>query len=104
MLLLTMHHIASDGWSMGVLVRELGALYASYASGELSTLAELSVQYGDYAVWQREWLSGEVEQSQLSYWREQLRDLPVLELPVDYARPARPSHLGGTVSIELSSS
>ena len=103
-LLLTMHHIASDGWSMGVLVRELGALYASYASGELSTLAELSVQYGDYAVWQREWLSGEVEQSQLSYWREQLRDLPVLELPVDYARPARPSHLGGTVSIELSSS
>ena len=65
-----MHHIVSDGWSMGVLVREVAALYEAYAVGAESPLKELSLQYGDYAVWQREWLQGEVLDQQLAYWRE----------------------------------
>jgi acyl carrier protein len=86
-LLLTMHHIISDGWSMGVLSKELTALYRSFNRGEESTLAELPVQYADYAVWQREWLQGEVLEGELAYWREQLGgDLQVLELPTDRPR------------------
>ena len=88
-LLLTMHHIVSDGWSLGVLVKEIGTLYQAYAQGESSPLPELAVQYADYAVWQREYLQGEVLEQQLSYWREQLAGAaPLLELPTDYARPA----------------
>src|SRR5262245_11653180 len=72
----TMHHIISDGWSMAVLVREVGTLYQAYAAGGPSGLGELAVQYGDYAVWQREWLSGAVLEQQVSYWREQLAGAP----------------------------
>jgi amino acid adenylation domain-containing protein len=86
-LLLTMHHIASDGWSVGVLIRELSALYAAYSSGEESPLAELPVQYADYAVWQRRALSGEALDRQLSYWRGRLEGLSPLELPTDMQRP-----------------
>src|SRR6185369_15696480 len=87
--LVTMHHIVSDGWSMGILVRELSALYAAYSSGQESPLAELTIQYGDYAAWQREWLQGEMLERGLAYWREQLAGAPpVLELPADHARPA----------------
>src|ERR1051326_9231687 len=71
-LLLTMHHIVSDGWSMSVLVREVAALYEAYSRGEESPLEELPIQYADFAVWQREWLSGEVLEKQLGYWRGQL--------------------------------
>ncbi|MFL6285965.1 MAG: condensation domain-containing protein, partial [Pyrinomonadaceae bacterium] len=93
--LLTMHHIVSDGWSMGVLVREVAALYEAYSEGRESPLAELPVQYADYAVWQRGWLTGEVLERQLSYWRRQLGGaLPVIELPTDGARGATPSHRG----------
>ncbi|HZD94579.1 MAG TPA: condensation domain-containing protein, partial [Candidatus Sulfotelmatobacter sp.] len=84
--LLTMHHIVSDGWSVGVLVRELGVLYRAYAAGERSPLAELEVQYGDYAVWQREWLKGEVLERQIAYWKKQLEGAAVLELPTDHPR------------------
>ncbi|HEY0082166.1 MAG TPA: amino acid adenylation domain-containing protein, partial [Pyrinomonadaceae bacterium] len=95
-LLLTMHHIVSDGWSAGVLVREMGALYAAYAQGGESPLEELTIQYGDYARWQREWLQGEVLEEQLGYWREQLAGAPpVLELPTDRPRPASLSLRGG---------
>jgi amino acid adenylation domain-containing protein len=93
--LYTMHHIVSDGWSMGILIREVGALYRAYSSGEESPLAELPIQYADFAVWQRRWLQGEVIENHLAYWKRQLGgELPVLELPTDRPRPARPTHRG----------
>src|SRR4030095_14200081 len=77
--LLTMHHIVSDGWSILIFFRELSALYQAFSKGEASPLAELPVQYADYALWQRDWLQGEVLERQLSYWRNQLAgDLPRL--------------------------
>ena len=69
---MTMHHIVSDGWSMGVMVGELAQLYEAFSKGQESPLAELPIQYADYAVWQREWLQGEVLEQQLEYWQEQL--------------------------------
>ncbi len=101
-LVVTMHHIVSDGWSMGVLIREVAALYSAFSQGQASPLAELPVQYGDYAVWQRERLQGAVLEAQLSYWRAQLQGAPaVLELPTDRSRPAVQSYRGGTVKFEL---
>src|SRR5215208_8083532 len=85
-LLISMHHIVSDGWSMGVFWRELGALYGAFSGGEVSPLAELPIQYADYALWQRQWLTGEVLDKQLGYWRRRLAELPVLELPTDHPR------------------
>ena len=99
--LLTMHHIVSDGWSMGVLIGEVAALYEAYREGRESPLPELAIQYGDFAVWQREWLQGEVLEQQLSYWRQQLAALPVLELPTDRARPAVQSYRGAHHSFRL---
>ncbi|AEI67139.1 non-ribosomal peptide synthase/polyketide synthase [Corallococcus macrosporus] len=94
-LVLMMHHIVSDGWSMGVLVREVAALYDAFTRSHPSPLPELPVQYPDYAVWQREWLQGEVLEAQLAYWREQLADAPrALELPTDKARPAVQTYSG----------
>ncbi|HEX8694770.1 MAG TPA: non-ribosomal peptide synthase/polyketide synthase, partial [Longimicrobium sp.] len=87
--LFTLHHIASDGWSMEILQREVTALYGAYARGEDPRLPELPVQYADYAVWQRRWLEGEVLERQVAYWRDRLRGAPaVLELPLDRPRPA----------------
>ncbi|HEX2269401.1 MAG TPA: amino acid adenylation domain-containing protein, partial [Pyrinomonadaceae bacterium] len=100
--LVTMHHIVSDGWSLGVLVREVGTLYEAYSRGAESPLAELPLQYADYAVWQRGWLKDEVLEQQLSYWREQLAAAPVLELPTDRVRPAAPSYSGATQSLQVS--
>jgi hypothetical protein len=94
LVVVTMHHIVSDGWSRGVLIQEVAALYEAFSGGKPSPLAELPIQYADYAVWQREWLRGEVLDSQLSYWREQLRDLPTLELPTDRPRPPEQSFRG----------
>jgi pristinamycin I synthase-3/4 len=97
-LLATMHHIVSDGWSMSVMTREIGALYAAFAAGAASPLPELALQYADYALWQRSWLDGEAMERQLGYWRERLADAPpVLELPTDRPRPAEPSGRGGEV-------
>jgi Non-ribosomal peptide synthetase modules and related proteins len=82
-----MHHIVSDGWSMGVLVKEVAALYEAYLTGQPSPLPELKLQYADFAVWQRDWLRGEVLEEQLSYWRAQLAGAPaLLELPTDRPR------------------
>ena len=100
--LLTMHHIVSDGWSMGVFVNEVAALYRAYAEGRESPLEELEVQYADFAVWQREWLRGEALERQLSYWDERLRGAAILELPTDRPRPAVPTHRGASHSFELS--
>ncbi|HEX2077834.1 MAG TPA: condensation domain-containing protein, partial [Longimicrobium sp.] len=102
-LLLSMHHIVSDGWSLGVLLRELSALYAAYREGRESPLPELPVQYADYAVWQHEQLAGGVLDRQLAYWRERLADAPaLLELPTDHPRPAVQTYRGATVPVELS--
>ena len=96
-MLLTLHHIVSDGWSMGVLIRELGALYEAHVAGQPSPLPELPVQYADFAAWQRSWLTGEVLEAQLAYWRSSSPGLPpVLELPTDRPRPAVPSVRGQT--------
>jgi amino acid adenylation domain-containing protein len=94
-LLLSLHHIISDGWSMGVLFGELEKLYGAYGSGGAGELEELPIQYADYAVWQREWLVGEVLEEQVKYWKEQLRGAPgLLELPTDRPRPPLQSYKG----------
>src|SRR5207253_1839786 len=94
-LVLAMHHIVSDGWSIGVLVREVEALYAAFAQGRPSPLPELPVQYADYAVWQRRWLADGALERQLAYWTRQLAGAPAaLELPTDRPRPAVPSFRG----------
>ncbi|HEU0051733.1 MAG TPA: amino acid adenylation domain-containing protein, partial [Longimicrobium sp.] len=101
-LLLTMHHIVSDGWSMEVLTRELGALYDAFHRGEANPLPPLPVQYADYAAWQRRWVDGDVLQAQAEYWKEALAGVPeLLELPTDRPRPARQDHAGSTVAIDL---
>jgi len=98
----TLHHIVSDGWSLGVLVREVKALYAAYQAGEESPLPELMIQYADYAVWQREWLQGEVLERQLGYWKNQLQSATErLELPTDRARRAVQREAGGRESVSL---
>lgn len=94
-LLLNMHHIISDGWSLGVLTDELVTLYNAFTAGQQSPLPELGIQYADYAVWQRNWLQGGSLQPQILYWKNQLHDAsPVLDLPTDRPRPAVQSHLG----------
>jgi amino acid adenylation domain-containing protein len=85
--LLTLHHVAADGWSMGVLLRELQVLYGAFTAGRPSPLPDLRAQYADFAVWQRNWLRGQVLENQLAYWRKQLAGVPVLQLPTDYPRP-----------------
>ena len=97
----TMHHIVSDGWSIGVLVKEVAALYEAYAQGSAPALEPPVVQYADYAHWEREWLQGEVLAEQLAYWKEQLAEAPVLELPADRPRPPVPSYHGAYESFEL---
>src|SRR6185295_3516811 len=100
--LLIMHHIASDGWSMGVLVREVAALYPAFAARRPSPLPELPVQYADFAVWQRSWLRGEVLERETAFWRQQLAGLPpLLELPTDRPRPAVLSHCGAIRPVRL---
>ena len=104
-LLLTMHHIVSDGWSMGVFVRELAALYEAYLAGRPSPLPELPIQYADFAAWQRGWLQGERLEEQLSYWKAQLADAPpLLELPIDRPRPLVQSYNGGHEALLLAES
>ncbi|MFZ5917841.1 MAG: amino acid adenylation domain-containing protein, partial [Chloroflexota bacterium] len=100
--LLTMHHIISDGWSMGVLLREMGQLYRALVAGQASPLPELAVQYADFSHWQRAWLQGEALQAQLDYWKEQLSGSPpMLELPTDRSRPAVQSANGAHITFNL---
>ena len=102
-LLCTMHHIVSDGWSMGILIRELTALYEAFTNSQPSPLAELTIQYADFAQWQRAWLQGEVLDGQLAYWKQQLAGAPAwLELPTDYQRPAVQSFRGAQQPVNLS--
>src|SRR6266545_1462431 len=102
--LLTKHHIVSDGWSLGVFVRELSVLYRAFQEQRPDPLPPLAIQYPDYAAWQREWLSGERLQRQSDYWRQALADAPtLLELPTDRPRPQRQSFAGAYVSIRIDS-
>jgi amino acid adenylation domain-containing protein len=104
-LILATHHIVSDAWSMGILTRELWILYEAYANGRPSPLRELPVQYADYAVWQREWLQGEVLERRLSYWKQRLgSNLPVLDLPTDHPRPVAQSFRGARLSVTFEES
>lgn len=99
-LVINLHHIVSDDWSLGVLFRELSLLYEAFSKGNSPRLPELPIQYADYGAWQREWLRGETLEKQLSYWKEQLSgELPVLELPTDHPRPAMQTFRGARQSI-----
>src|SRR5262249_33266719 len=102
-LVLTVHHIVTDGWSMDVLAEELSSFYRAHCRAERPQMEELPIQYADYAEWQRKWLNGEVLERQLSYWREQLKgDLGILDLPTDHSRPAVQSFNGASQRFLLS--
>ena len=104
-LLVTMHHSVSDGWSTGIFFKELVALYQAFKQDEVSPLAPLPIQYVDYAQWQRQWLPGEILDTQLSYWREQLQGLPpLLTLPTDRPRPKEQNFRGNILPIHINES
>ncbi|MXV13476.1 non-ribosomal peptide synthetase, partial [Xanthomonas sp. LMG 8992] len=101
-LLVTQHHIVSDGWSIGVLVREFSALYTAFHQGLPDPLPPLSIQYADYAAWQRQWLQGDVLQEQIEFWRCHLSGAPaLLELPTDHPRPAVQRYRGARVAVRV---
>ncbi len=96
-LLITMHHIVSDGWSIGIFYQELSALYKAFLAGKSSPLEKLPVQYADFSLWEKQWLRGELLQTQLNYWRQQLQNAPeLLQLPTDRPRPNIQTHKGKT--------
>jgi amino acid adenylation domain-containing protein len=103
-LILTTHHIVSDAWSMGILGRELWSLYQAYSSGKSAPLTDLPFQYSDFAVWQREWLSGEPLQTQLAYWKKQLDEISFLNLPTDRPRSAQQNFHGARQTFILAES
>lgn len=98
---LTMHHIAYDAWSMDILHRELTSLYSTFSKGMPGQLAELPIQYADFALWQRQWLQGETLQALTDYWREQLADMPTLQLPVDHLNPVKQTRRGVIESLQF---
>ncbi|KAG0037930.1 hypothetical protein BGZ83_003267, partial [Gryganskiella cystojenkinii] len=101
-LLLTQHHIVSDGWSMGLLMQELSKLYTAFASGTPNPLPSLKIQYPDYAAWQREWLSGTRLREQSDFWKSTLADAPIcITLPLDHPRPTRQSYNGAHIPITI---
>ena len=98
-ILLTFHHIVSDGWSTDILIREVAALYTAFCAGRPSSLPQLPIQYADFALWQRQWLEGEALNNQLAYWQQQLTgELPILQLPTDRPRPTVQTYAGKTLS------
>jgi amino acid adenylation domain-containing protein/non-ribosomal peptide synthase protein (TIGR01720 family) len=99
--LLSIHHIACDGWSMGVFASELGEIYAALLEGRAPQLPELPIQYADFAAWQRQRLSGSELERQLSYWRKQLHQMPMLELPTDKVRPVDLTYVGESISFSI---
>src|SRR5262249_10817316 len=100
-LLFACHHVVSDGWSIGVFLRELSTLYPAFRAGQPLPLPALPVQYADYAAWQRGWLQGDVLTQQLDHWRPQLSRLPSLVLPTDRPRPAVQTFRGATLTFDL---
>jgi amino acid adenylation domain-containing protein len=102
LLILTIHHSIADGWSMQIIQRELALFYQAQLTGQAPELAALPVQYADYALWQRGWLTGAVLETQLRYWQQQLAAVPILELPTDHPRPPRQSFRGASHPLRLS--
>ena len=101
-LVVTIHHIATDAWSMGVFFRELAAGYEAFIGGQTPSLAELPIQYADFAIWQRDWLQGEVWQKQMGYWKQRLSGArKFLDLPTDRPRPAIQTYRGATQTFKL---
>ena len=101
-LLLTIHHIITDGWSMGIVFQELSTLYSAQVTGQLATLLPLPIQYADFAIWQRHWLQGDVLDRQLTYWRTQLAEVPPsLDFPTDAPRPLQQTYRGDRISFTL---
>lgn len=100
-MIVTMHHIIADGWSMGVFIREMALLYDAFTQDKQSPLTDLKIQYADYSLWQREWLSGERLERQLSYWKTRLDGVPVLEMPTDFARPPMHTYQGANLHFRL---
>jgi Acyl carrier protein len=103
-LLLNMHHIVSDGWSMGIITKEFDILYRAYSGQENNPLVPLAIQYADYAAWQREYLSGERLGAKLDYWKKQLAGVELLDLPTTYPRPAEQSYRGKNLNFSLNRS
>ncbi|WP_353769880.1 condensation domain-containing protein [Okeania sp. SIO1F9] len=99
---ITLHHIASDGWSLTVLFKELSAIYTATLEDQPSPLPQLPIQYADFAVWQRNYLQGETLETQLNYWKQKLQDLPQLQLPTDHPRPPVQTFNGGGIPINIS--
>ncbi|MED7789602.1 amino acid adenylation domain-containing protein, partial [Francisella sp. 19X1-34] len=100
-LLINMHHIASDGWSIDIFIKELNAYYDHYTNKAALVLPKLSIQYKDFALWQREYLDGEVFEKQLDYWRGRLEGYETLNLPTDYVRPIKIDYTGSSVGFEI---
>ncbi|HEY9656688.1 MAG TPA: condensation domain-containing protein, partial [Crinalium sp.] len=101
-LFITLHHISYDGLSLSIFLQELETLYTAFHAGKLSPLPELPIQYAAYAVWQRRWLQPDILEPHLAYWRQQLTDLPTLQLPTDYPPPANPTFAGASHSLAFS--
>lgn len=103
LLVVVMHHIISDGWSISIVVRELGALYQAIQRGQENPLPPLAIQYPDFAIWQRQWMQGDILEQQLSYWQQHLADAPAtLDLPTDFQRPTMQSNRGATYRQDFS--
>lgn len=101
-LVILMHHLISDAWSMGIFIRELATLYEAYSLGRPSPLSDMPIQYADFAQWQRRWLQGEIIEKQIAYWKQHLADAPpLLDLPTDRARPPVQSFAGDTQILML---
>ena len=100
-LLITMHHIASDGWSTSILIRELVEFYNAYCENRLANLPPLPVQYSDYAIWQRNYLHGEVLDKEVEYWKEKLKEVSILQLPTDHQRPAEYTNRGALLRFNI---
>ena len=98
---LTIHHIIADGWSMGILKQELSVLYQAALYGTVPVLPELSIQYGDFSAWQRQWLQGEILDRQFDYWKQQLAAVPIMELPTDHPRGVAQSYRGANFAFSL---
>jgi amino acid adenylation domain-containing protein len=104
LLILTIHHIIMDGWSIGIFIKELSALYQAFSTNSPTPLSELTIQYGDFTIWQRQWLTEELQKRQLNYWKQQLADAPLLlDLPTDYPRPSVQTFSGALKEFKLNS-